>query len=227
VRRAASGAVRRAAAEPASPRPAAPRPAPKPVGGSKRAAELAERVAEAGRALDRERYFDVRRMLTPIVKEAPELASAHEILGLAHYRLGAWRQAVGSLEAHRALAGGVEHVPVLMDSYRALRRYAAIEPLWEELREASPSAALVAEGRIVVAGALADRGRFDDAIEVLRPGERSPTRVREHHLRMWYALADLFDRNGEPIKARSLFSRIRSVDPGFADVEERLANLGA
>ncbi len=232
VRRAATGAVRRAATT-AEPQSLTPRPQvtqqSRPVGSVtvRRAAELAERVAEAGRALDRERYVDVRRMLKPIVKEAPELASAHELLGLAHYRLGAFGLAATELEAFRALDRGVDHHPVLADCYRALRRYGEIGPLWDELRQASPSAALVAEGRIVVAGSLVDRRRIDEAIELLRPSEKVPARVRDHHLRLWYVLADLYDRNGEPTKARALFARVRSVDPSFADVEDRLRNLGA
>ena len=37
--------------------------------------------------------------------------------------------------------------------------WSAVEELWDELRQASPSAELVMEGRIVMAGSLADRGR--------------------------------------------------------------------
>jgi tetratricopeptide (TPR) repeat protein len=166
-------------------------------------------------------------MVTSVIKEAPDMASAHEVLGLAQYRLGNWRQAAVALEAFRSLGGGVEHHPVLADCYRAMRKYEPIEALWLELREASPSAALVAEGRIVMAGALADQGDLDGAIGLLRPSERMPSRVRDHHLRLWYVLADLYDRNGEVPKARALFTRVLSNDPEFSDVRDRLAQLGA
>lgn len=192
-----------------------------------RAKVLHEKVENAQGALDRERFGDARRMVTTVLREAPDMASAHEVLGLAQYRLGNWRQAAAALETFRSLGGGVEHHAVLADCYRAMRKYGPIDALWAELREASPSAALVAEGRIVVAGALADQGDIDGAIALLRPSERMPSRVRDHHLRLWYVLADLYDRNGEVPKARSLFARILSNDPGFADVEDRLAQLGS
>ena len=43
------------------------------------------------------------------------------------------------------------------------------QALWAELREVSPSAELVTEGRIVAAGSLADRG--EDGHPAVRPGD--------------------------------------------------------
>ena len=42
-----------------------------------------------------------------------------------------------------------------MSRYRAQARWADVDELWQELREASPSGELVTEGRIVAAGAQA------------------------------------------------------------------------
>jgi len=53
-----------------------------------------------------------------------------------------------------------------------------------------------------------------------------PKRVREHHLRQWYVLADLHDRAGDTIAARRWFREVAHHDPGFADVDERLRALG-
>jgi hypothetical protein len=39
-------------------------------------------------------------------------------------------------------------------------------------------------------------------------------------------LADLYDRSGDVIKARSVFRKIERVDPAFADVVRRLEELG-
>src|SRR5205085_1230442 len=116
--------------------------------------------------------------------------------------------------------------PVLADCYRALHRYQRVEDLWRELREASPSAALVTEGRIVAAGARADQGDLQGAIALLERTGPKPRRVREHHLRQWYALADLYERSGDVPRARRLFRDIVTEQPGFADVEDRLATLG-
>jgi len=154
------------------------------------------------------------------------MASAQEVLGLAQYRLGNWRQAAVALETFRSLGGGVMHHPVLADCYRALRKYDRIEEIWEELKAASPSAALVAEGRIVVAGALADQGDLEGALELLRASDRVPAKVRDHHLRLWYVLADLYDRSGDLTRARALFARVLANDPEFADAADRLRQLG-
>ena len=53
-----------------------------------------------------------------------------------------------------------------------------------------------------------------------------PKSVRDHHLRQWYVLGDLYDRVGDPISARRWFAAIAEVDPEFADVEQRLRSLG-
>jgi tetratricopeptide (TPR) repeat protein len=196
------------------------------TGGAKEAPRLAERLEAARGAFERERYQDARRILTRLASEAPGAASVRELLGLTNYRLGRWRQAATELEAYRTLTGSADQGPVLADSYRALRRYDRVEALWDEVREASPSAAVVAEGRIVTAGARADQGDLRGAISLLERAGSTPRRVREHHLRQWYALADLYDRSGDAPRARALFAKVRDAEPGFADVEERLAALG-
>jgi tetratricopeptide (TPR) repeat protein len=112
-----------------------------------------------------------------------------------------------------------------MDCYRALRRWRKVEELWLELASVSPTAELVAEGRIVYAGALADQGRLPEALTLLRKRAETVKAPRDHHLRLWYALADLEERAGNVPRARALFDRVRREDAGFADVAERLAGL--
>ena len=85
--------------------------------------------------------------------------------------------AARELTAFVDLTGSVEQHPVLMDCWRAQRRYDKVEELWEELAQSSPSGALVTEGRIVLAGAQADDGRLQEAIETLaRRGRRREAR---------------------------------------------------
>ena len=91
---------------------------------------------------------------------------------------------------------------------------------WRELAATSPGPELVTEGRIVAAGALADRGRVDEAVALLDRRAGKVTRARAHHLRLWYALGDLQERAGNLPRARALFARVRSHDPRFADVAE-------
>ena len=115
---------------------------------------------------------------------------------------------------------------MLADCYRALKRYNRVDELWLELAAASPSAEAVTEGRIVTAGALADRGEFDRAIKFLEAGQKPTKRMQTHHIRLTYALADLVERAGDIPRARQLFRRVADADPDFADVSNRLRTLG-
>ena len=84
----------------------------------------------------------------------------------------------------------------------------------------------MAEGRIVAAGALADQGDLAGALRVMSRAAEVPKKPKEHHLRQWYVLADLYDRSGDVIKARRFFKLVAEVDRDFADVTERLRTLG-
>jgi tetratricopeptide (TPR) repeat protein len=148
-----------------------------------------------------------------------------ELAGLCRYRIGSYAAAADDLAAFADLTGSTEQHPVLMDCRRAQGKLREVEALWEELREASPSAALVTEGRIVLAGALADAGRLAEAIDLLARRAEVSGRTKEHTVRLWYALADLSERAGDVPRARALFERVRRFDAEFADVAERLAAL--
>ena len=189
---------------------------------------VVERVALALDAFEKSRYAEARRIIVPVTRECEGVEFIHEIAGLSLYRTGSWRDAAEHLEIARGLSGGstLNH-PMLADCYRALKRYDKVDELWKELKESSPDAAIVAEGRIVAAGALADKGDIQAAVRVMEQVRKDPAKVREHHLREWYVLADLYDRSGDVIKAREWFTKIARQDKGFADVEARLSEIGA
>lgn len=198
-----------------------------PLVGARRAKTLAGRVSDAAVAFAQERYPEARRLLRAVVEEAPGSVTARELLGLTQYRLGNWKDAAKQLEAFRELSGfSSEQNPVLADCYRALRRYDRAAELWAELREDSPGAELVTEGRIVAAGCLADQGRLAEAVAELAKGWRTPPSPKVHHLRRAYALADLYERIGELPRARRLMGWVASVDPEFADAGDRARQMG-
>jgi tetratricopeptide (TPR) repeat protein len=202
------------------PAPAEAKPPSRPSGRGNR-----QKLADAAKAFEEEHYKDARRILAPLADRQPESAAVRELYGLTLYRLGSWKAAIPHLEAFERLTGTLEQHPVLADSYRALKRWKKVDELWNELREASPGADLVMEGRIVAAGALADRGNLAGAIALL---EKAPDtkRPKFRHLRVWYALADLRERAGDVPGARELFERIVREDATFADAPERLSSLG-
>jgi Tetratricopeptide repeat len=193
--------------------------------GTERGARLAQRMADAAYAYEKERYQDARRSLRALSSEVPGSPAVRELYGLVLYRSAQWAAAVKQLETFHELSGSYDQHPVLADCYRALRRYGDAERVWDELREASPSADLVAEGRIVAAGCRADRGDLPAAIAVLERSARKVRRPEDRHLRQWYALADLYERAGDLPRARELFSRVAAADPDAFDVRLRLRAL--
>jgi tetratricopeptide (TPR) repeat protein len=193
--------------------------------GARRSGRVEAALLEASKAYERERYGDALKIVRPLLDEAPDVASVRELVGLCLYRQEKWAEAIRQLQRFAELTGSVEQNPVLADCHRALRHYDTVTELWDELSASSPSAELVTEGRIVMAGALGDQGKLDEAIRLL---ERAPSRTkrpRSHHIRLWYALADLYERAGELPRARELFTRVLEADPSMGDIAERVANL--
>ena len=211
--------------------PSVPHPASDPhselvrVLGKDHGRSAVRRFEAAVKAFRAERFKDAQPPLARLARDAPEVADVRELNGLVLYRLGRYQAAMRELEAFRELSGSTEQHPVLADCHRALRRWADVEVLWKELGAASPSAELVTEGRIVLAGATADRGDLTAAIGVLEQGWRLPSRPRVHHLRRAYALADLYERAGRAPRARELFRWIETHDPRLADVSQRVRAL--
>jgi tetratricopeptide (TPR) repeat protein len=191
-----------------------------------RAAKLRERLLGAFVSLERERYTEARRIGNQLAREMSGVAAVHELIGLSNYRLGEWRKAAAALERAQTLYPDPDTMPILMDSLRALGRHKDVAAVWKELRQASPAHETMAEGRIIMAGSFADQGEFAEAIKEMQPARSKPKRVREHHLRQWYMLADLLDRAGDTVGAVRFFEQIAKADSDYVDVRQRLRALG-
>ena len=185
------------------------------------AGRVQDRLQDAAKAFERERFRDAVKLLAPLSERAPGSAAVRELHGLTLYRLGRWKAAIKELEVAELLSGSVDHHPVLMDCHRALGRFADVERLWDELRKGGAGVETITEGRIVLAGAIADSGRVRDAVGILEQGPVNVRKPKEHHLRLWYALAAMYERAGDVPRARNLFRRVLEADPEFADVEDR------
>lgn len=185
------------------------------------ARKLQRRLAEAGGAFERERFGDSERLTKSVLKLAPGTVEAIELLGLCYYRMGRWGKSITQLEKFEAMTNSVEQHPVLADCYRAQEKWGRVDELWQELGAASPGSELVEEGRIVYAESLADRGQLTDAIRQLERAPKMPRKPKVHHLRRWYALADLYERAGDFSRARRAFAEIDSYMPGFGDAKAR------
>jgi tetratricopeptide (TPR) repeat protein len=184
----------------------------------------AARLADATRAYEADRYPEALTILREISRAAPGVAAVRELHGLTLYRMARYSEAERELRAAAELSGSVDQHPVLMDTARAAGRLEEVEAWWTELRRAGASSDVLAEGRLVMAGALADDGQLEAGIALLEPAARKPIRrPLDRHVRQWYALADLYERSGELPRARELFARVVQADPELSDAAERLA----
>jgi tetratricopeptide (TPR) repeat protein len=193
----------------------------------KRAERLLRYLKEAGTAYASERWADAKKAMRPLLEEVPDTPVVQEMHGMILYRQGKWAAAAKDLELAHLATRSYDLYPAIMDCHRALKKYAKVADLWEELRAESPGAEIVAEGRIVAAGALGDQKRMQDAIRLMEkaPRPKSNNTAKEHHVRCWYVLADLYDKAGETTKARAMFQKVAKHDPDLADVMERLEAL--
>lgn len=148
-----------------------------------------------------------------------------ELLGLAYYRAGRWREAARELSAFRRLLGAPDQNPTLADCYRALDKPERAVELCDEVTPQNAGPETYYEANIVAAGALADQGRLDDAIARLEALELQPENAEEHHVRAWYALADLLERRGRFTQAKEWFEAVAAADPDATDAPQRIRRI--
>jgi len=186
-----------------------------------RARGVKDAVAEAASAFDEADYERVIETLAVAKRDAPRSPTVRELLGLAYYHLGRFREAARELAAYRRLSGEHDQDPPFADAERALGRPDKALEVLSELPRDEVSEDVFVEALIVMAGALRDLGRADEAVTELRGGPVRPEQVLPHHLRLWYALADALEDAGNRREARSWWDAIYAEDPEFFDVASR------
>ena len=196
--------------------------------GTRASVRALKRYDAALQAFEAHRYEDARKILNPMAKEYTGVSAVHEMLGLCLYRGGQWKRALTELETAVSLnPDWIFNHAVIEDCHRALGNHQMVEKYWRELAEASPHPELLAEGRIVMAGSLSDRKLYEEAHRLMEKAAGDMKRPSEYHLRQWFVIADIYDKQGNVIQARQFFERIALHDRQFVDVAERLATLGA
>jgi tetratricopeptide (TPR) repeat protein len=189
-------------------------------------AEILVKVfAEAVTAYMNEDYVKAIELAEQSKHMALRSLAARELLGLAYYRAERWNDAAKELSAFRRISGSAEQNAVLADTYRALGKPERAVELCDEIDARRVDEAVVYEGAIVAAGALADMGKLDDAIGRLEKLELQPDVAAEHHLRVWYLLAHLLESKGRFTQARGWFDAVAAADPDATDAPERARRL--
>jgi len=185
---------------------------------------LVQVFAEAATAFDEENLTEAIRLGEQAKHIALRSATVRELLGLAYYRDGQFKEAARELSAFRRLAGSTEQNPVLADCYRAMNKPERALELCDEI-EASVPEPVRYEGAIVAAGALTELDRIDEAIARIESLELNPPSAEPHHLRAWYVLGDLLERRGRFTLALNFFEAVSAADAESTDAPERARRL--
>ena len=159
---------------------------------------------------------------------ASRLAVVREAVGEAAYSAGEYAEALAELRAARRMNGAWDYVAMMADCERALGRPDRALTLLKAVPVEKLSPALLAEVRIVEAGARRDRGEIDAALRTLE-GAGLMSRSREPWLaRLRYAYADVLLEAGRREDALTWFHRTEAVDNHeVTDAANRAADVEA
>ena len=159
-------------------------------------------------------------------KLAPRSAAVREVLGLSLYGQERWQEALTELKAYRRMSERADQNHIIADCFRALGRPAEAVPLVEEeLRAKVPNEAK-AEAVIVAASALADQGRYAEALAFLGRAKTKANVAEPYTLRLWYVRGDILAKAGRDDEAAAEFRKVMRHDSTAFDTAERLAALG-
>jgi tetratricopeptide (TPR) repeat protein len=115
---------------------------------------------------------------------------------------------------------------LIADCLRAVGKPAEVVPLADEaLRDKRVPNEVKAEAVIVAASALADQGRFAEALAFLGRARTREDVAEPYTLRLWYVKGDILERAGRPDEAAREFRKIIRHDVAAFDTAERLAQL--
>ena len=158
---------------------------------------------------------------------APRSGAVRELLGISLYQAERYREALRELQTYRRITGRADQNHLIADSHRALGApQKAVEPAQEALRIRAVPEEARAEAAIVGASALADLGRYDEALALLRSFPTREQAARPFDIRVWYVSGDVLERAGRKREAAREFRKVIRHDAGAFDAAERLAGLG-
>ena len=157
---------------------------------------------------------------------APRAPGVREILGLALYQLERFSEALSEMQAYRRMSGRADQNHIIADSLRSLGRPDRAVPLAEEaLASKGVPLAAKAEAVIVASSALADQGKFDQALGMLRRIRTRDDVAGPEVIRVWYVTGSILEQAGRRADALREFRKILRHDPSAFDAAERAAQL--
>jgi tetratricopeptide (TPR) repeat protein len=186
-------------------------------------------ISRLERAVELLQRGDARGAVAEGVKAkalAPRSPTVREVLGMGLYQLGRYREALSELQTYRRMSGRADQNHLIADCLRDAGRPERAVPLAEEaLASRGVPVANKAEAVIVASSALADMGKYEQALGLLRRVRTRDDVAGPEVLRVWYVMGDILERSGRREDAARQFEKIVRHDPGAYDAAERLAQL--
>jgi tetratricopeptide (TPR) repeat protein len=157
---------------------------------------------------------------------APRAPAVREVLGLALYELERYPEALSEMQAYRRMSGRADQNHIIADCLRWAGRPDRAVPLAEEaLASRGVTLAAKAEAVIVAASALADQGKFEQALGMLRRIRTREDVAGPEVIRVWYVTGSILERAGRREDALREFRKVLRHDPAAYDAAERAAQL--
>ena len=189
------------------------------VTGKERLNAATAAVTRAVEAFADEEYETAHRELRKAKSASSRASCVRELLGLAAYHTGNWREAVAELRAYRRMTGDVIYMPAEMDALRAQGDREGVEKTWLRIQEAGGHPSTDSEARVVYGSFLLDEGRPREAWSATGPVQLQPD-PPPHLLRRWYVAARAAAALGDGETALRLASAIRERQPDLPGLEE-------
>ena len=181
-------------------------------------------------ASELEEHERARRYLAWAKHLAPRSAAVRESLAIALYRAGDLHAALSELQAYRRISGSDDQNHLLADCLRAEGRdpERAIEVGNVLVLARDADIERRVEAAIVVAAVHLDLGRAGRARATIAPfldGAEAYGVPPESLVRLLWVAADVAEAEGTDPAAVEALERLRSIDPEYPDVDERLRRL--
>lgn len=182
-------------------------------------------LSDAASAFADEKFPQARSLLLRAKKMSPRAEAVRELLGLAAYRMGEWEEALRELRTFRRVAGDTSHMPIEMDTLRALGRPGDVHKTYDRYRELGGRPATESEIRVVYGAFLLDEGEPRAAWDLTRP-KKLAGNAAPHELRRWYVAARAAAALNDGATARKILAAIAESEseiPGMDELEIEVA----
>ncbi len=183
-------------------------------------------------ASEEDDHVTARRYLAWAKHLAPRSPAVREAYGISLYREGDLQGALAELQAYRRLSGGTDQNHLIADCIRSQGRdlERAVAVGMELVDDERGDIERRVEAAIVVAAVQLEAGRAARArplVQRFLVGPEARPVPDESTVRLLWVAADIAVAEGRRADASRALERLKTMDPDYPDVDDRIAEVGA